>query len=57
MFLPRGIPHGYTITSDEVRLLGISTPSDFGDNIERTGTPAYPPIAIGQPTPRPPATT
>lgn len=39
VFLPRGIPHGYTITSEEVRLLGFSTPSDFGDHIEQTGEP------------------
>jgi len=37
MFLPRGIPHGYTIESTEVRLLGISTPSAFGDRIEQAG--------------------
>ena len=42
VFLPRGIPHGYTIDSDEVRLLGLSTPSEFGDNIERTGEPMKP---------------
>jgi quercetin dioxygenase-like cupin family protein len=40
VFLPRGIPHTYLIHSEEARLLGFSTPSDFGDNIERTGTPA-----------------
>jgi quercetin dioxygenase-like cupin family protein len=37
VFLPRGIPHSYTIDSKEVRLLGLSTPSGFGDQIERTG--------------------
>ena len=37
VFLPRGIPHSYKIDSEEVRLLGISTPSEFGDHIERTG--------------------
>jgi quercetin dioxygenase-like cupin family protein len=37
MFLPRGIPHRYTIESEEARLLGLSTPSAFGDHIERTG--------------------
>jgi len=37
MFLPRGIPHSYTIESDQARLLGLSTPSGFGDHIERTG--------------------
>jgi quercetin dioxygenase-like cupin family protein len=36
-FVPRGTPHTYVIHSRSVRLLGISTPSDFGDNIERTG--------------------
>jgi hypothetical protein len=40
MFLPRGIPHTYKIDSEEVRLLGFSTPSEFGDRIERTGKPA-----------------
>jgi quercetin dioxygenase-like cupin family protein len=39
IYLPRGIPHSYTIESDEVRMLGISTPSSFGDNIEATGKP------------------
>ena len=38
-FLPRGIPHSYKIDSEEVRLLGISTPSEFGDHIERMGKP------------------
>ena len=38
VLLPRGIPHGYTIQSEEVRLLGLSTPSGFGDHIEQTGT-------------------
>jgi quercetin dioxygenase-like cupin family protein len=38
-FLPRGIPHDYTINSDEVRMLGMSLPSTFGDNVERTGSP------------------
>ncbi len=37
VFLPRGIPHTYTIHSDEVRLLGLSTPSAFADDIEETG--------------------
>jgi len=37
VFLPRGIPHGYTIDSAEARLLGLSTPSGFGDHIERSG--------------------
>jgi mannose-6-phosphate isomerase-like protein (cupin superfamily) len=37
MFLPRGIPHRYTIESSEARLLGFSTPSGFGDHIEQTG--------------------
>jgi quercetin dioxygenase-like cupin family protein len=39
VFLPRGIPHRYTIESAEARLLGLSTPSGFGDHIERTGKP------------------
>lgn len=39
VYLPRGIQHGYTIHNDgPVRFLGISTPSDFGDHIEATGT-------------------
>jgi len=42
MFLPRGIPHSYRIDSEEVRLLGFSSPSDFGDHIERTGKPMKP---------------
>ena len=37
MFIPRGTPHTYTIDSPRVRLLGFTTPSDFGDHIERTG--------------------
>jgi quercetin dioxygenase-like cupin family protein len=36
-FVPRGTPHTYTIHSRRVRLLGLSTPSSFGDNIIRTG--------------------
>ena len=39
MFLPRGIPHSYTIDSKEARLLGFSTPSGFGHHIERPGRP------------------
>lgn len=39
VFLPRGIPHRYTIDSEEARLLGFSTPAGFGDHIERTGKP------------------
>lgn len=39
VFLPRGIPHSYKIDSEDVRLLGFSTPSEFGDRIERTGEP------------------
>jgi quercetin dioxygenase-like cupin family protein len=42
IFLPRDIPHGYTIDSEEVRMLGLSLPSSFGDNIEATGTPLTP---------------
>lgn len=38
VFLPRNVQHGYTIHSDgPVRFLGLSTPSNFGDNIELTG--------------------
>ncbi len=36
-FLPRGVPHSYWIEGEEVKLLGFSTPSGFGDQIERTG--------------------
>ncbi len=39
VFIPRGTSHTYPIDSDEAHLLGFSTPSSFGDNIERTGTP------------------
>lgn len=39
VYLPRGLPHGYTIHSAEVRMIGLSTPSSFADNIEATGTP------------------
>jgi mannose-6-phosphate isomerase-like protein (cupin superfamily) len=42
VYLPRGIPHSYTIHSRRVRMLGLSTPSAFGDNIERTGKPVKP---------------
>ena len=39
VYLPRNVQHGYTIHSDgPVRFLGLSTPSGFGDHIERTGT-------------------
>ena len=37
VFLPRGVPHSYWIEGEEVKLLGFSTPSGFGDQIERTG--------------------
>jgi quercetin dioxygenase-like cupin family protein len=38
VFLPRNIPHGYTITTDEVvRMLVLTTPSGFGDTIEADG--------------------
>jgi mannose-6-phosphate isomerase-like protein (cupin superfamily) len=37
VFVPRGTMHTYTIESVEARLIGMSTPSSFGDNIERTG--------------------
>lgn len=36
-FVPLGTPHTYTIHSKRVRMLGMSTPSDFGDHIEATG--------------------
>ena len=36
-FLPRGIPHTYTIDSKSARILGMSLPSTFGDHVERTG--------------------
>jgi quercetin dioxygenase-like cupin family protein len=42
VFLPRGIAHRYTIESTEARLLGLSTPSGFGDQIERTGKRVQP---------------
>ncbi len=37
VFVPLGTPYTYVIHSRLVRMLGISTPSDFGDHIERTG--------------------
>ena len=37
VFVPRGTTHTYVIDSPEVHLLGMTTPSSFGDNIERTG--------------------
>ncbi|MHB8375747.1 MAG: cupin domain-containing protein [Dehalococcoidia bacterium] len=38
VFLPRSVQHGYTIHNDgPVHLLGLSTPSSFGDHIELTG--------------------
>jgi mannose-6-phosphate isomerase-like protein (cupin superfamily) len=36
-FVPLGTPHTYVIHSRKVRMLGLSTPSDFGDHIEKTG--------------------
>jgi len=39
VFVPIGTPHTYKIHTDEVRLIGISSPSAFGDNIEATGEP------------------
>ena len=39
VFIPRGATHTYTIDCEEAHLLGFSTPSSFGDNIEKTGTP------------------
>jgi quercetin dioxygenase-like cupin family protein len=38
-FVPRGTVHTYTIETESVRLLGFTTPSGFGDNIEKTGQP------------------
>jgi mannose-6-phosphate isomerase-like protein (cupin superfamily) len=39
VFLPRNVQHGYTIHNDgPVRILGLSTPSNFGDHLELTGT-------------------
>ena len=41
VFLPRKVRHGYRINSDgPVRLLILTTPSHFGEAIERDGTPA-----------------
>lgn len=37
VFLPRNIPHGYTIRSRTARLLVITTPSGFGDHVEAEG--------------------
>jgi mannose-6-phosphate isomerase-like protein (cupin superfamily) len=38
VFLPRNVQHGYTIHNDgPVRIIGLSTPSNFGDHIELTG--------------------
>jgi quercetin dioxygenase-like cupin family protein len=37
VFLPRGLPHTYQIETPEVRLLGFSTPSTFGDHVQRVG--------------------
>lgn len=37
IFLPRNVPHGYTITSERVRMLVLTAPSGFGDRIEATG--------------------
>ena len=39
VYVPRGTPHTYEIHSDEARMLGISAPSSFGANIERTARP------------------
>jgi mannose-6-phosphate isomerase-like protein (cupin superfamily) len=39
VYIPLGTPHTYKISSRTVRLIGISTPSAFGDNIEAMGTP------------------
>ncbi len=39
VFLPRNIPHSYTIMSDGlVRMLVLTTPSGFGERIESGGT-------------------
>ncbi len=51
IFLPRNIPHRYTIDSEEVRLLGFSTPSGFGDHVERTGKPLNPNASAGRQIP------
>ncbi len=42
VYVPLGTPHTYTTNSRRARLIGISSPSTFGDNIERTGTPVTP---------------
>ena len=49
VYVPLGTPHTYKIHSRTVRLIGISSPSAFGDNIERTGTPVKPQRKPGGP--------
>jgi mannose-6-phosphate isomerase-like protein (cupin superfamily) len=41
VFLPRNLPHDYTITSDGfVRLLTITVPAGFDEHVATSGTPA-----------------
>ncbi len=37
VYIPRGTRHTYKIHTEEIRMIGISAPSSFGDQIERTG--------------------
>lgn len=40
VFAPRGIPHQFTVDSDEVQMLVVVTPGGFESFFEELGTPA-----------------
>jgi mannose-6-phosphate isomerase-like protein (cupin superfamily) len=40
MFLPRGKPHAFLVTSDEIHLIALITPGGFNDAINKMNAPA-----------------
>ena len=40
MFLPRGKPHAFLVTSDEIHLIVLITPGGFNDAINKMNAPA-----------------
>lgn len=51
LFAPRGIPHRFTVDSDEARMVVLMTPGGFENFFADTGRPADSPTL---PTPEPP---
>jgi hypothetical protein len=51
VMLPRDVPHGYVVTSEQARLVGSVTPAGFEAFFARLGTP----VVAGEPEAPPPA--